>query len=153
MTGTITATSLNLRGAPTTNGPIIVALRSGTSVTILQQDGDWLRVSTAAGVGFLFAQFVKTNASAATGAPSSALAPPTAVPPRDDGTIRTDDEHAFTPDGLIFAYRSPSGFHTSGATSLSTYLTTAGAAVAAMPASKLRVVQAVSLNEGNLEAI
>src|SRR5260221_10730998 len=147
MTGTITATSLNLRAAPTLNGPIVGVLRSGTSVTILQQDGAWLRVSAEAGVGFLSAQFVKPDASGAVSAPSAAVPPPTAVPPRDDGTIRTDDEHAFTPDGLVFAYRSPRGFHTSGATSLSKYLAAAGTAIVGMPVSKLRVVQAVSLNE------
>lgn len=157
MTGAVTATSLNLRGAPATNGPIIAVLRSGTSVTILQQAGDWLRVSTGAGVGFLSAQFVKVDsataaAAAAPAAPRRAVQEP-AVPPRDSGAIRVDDDHAFTPDGLIFAYRSRRGFHASGAASLSIYLAGAGVAVAAMPPSKLRVVQAVSLNEGNLEAI
>jgi hypothetical protein len=157
MTGTVTATSLNLRGAPATSGPIIAVLRSGTSVTILQQAGDWLRVSTGAEVGFLSAQFVKVDSAtaaavAARAAPLVAVQQP-AVPPRDNGAIRADGHHAFTPDGLVFAYRSPRGFHTSGATSLGTYLAAPGATVNAMPPSKLRVAQAVSLNEGNLEAI
>jgi len=157
MTGIVTATSLNLRSKPTIESLPIAVLRSGTSVTILQQDADWFRVSTGAGIGFLSAEFVKldpatADAAAAPAVPLAAVQP-SAMPPRDDGTITTDDDHAFAPDGLIFAYRSPRGFHTSGATSLNTYLATAGASVAAMPPSKLRVVQAVSLNEGNLEAI
>ena len=78
---------------------------------------------------------------------------PARVPPRDSGVIRADVDHAFTPDGSIFAFRNPRGFHTSGLTSLGAYLAAAGTALAAWPSSKLRVVQAVSLNEGNLEAI
>jgi hypothetical protein len=153
MTGTVTATSLNLRGAPTTNGPIVAVLRSGTSVTILEQAGDWLQVSTGAGIGFLSAQFVKPDSAAAPVAPPPALLPQAAVPPRDDGTIRTDDDHAFAPDGSKFALKHREGFATIGTTTISTFLASAGASVAAIPPSKLRVAQAVSLNEGRLEAI
>ena len=103
-------------------------------------------------MGFLSAEFVKPDSAAAPVAPPSAVTP-SAVPQRDDGTIRTDDDHAFAPDGSKFALKHREGFATIGTTTISAFLASASASVAAIPPSKLRVVQAVSLNEGRLEAI
>ena len=150
MTGTVIATSLNLRSAP--NGSIISVLRLGTSVAILGQAGDWLQVSTGVGMGFLSAEFVKPDSAAALVAPLPSVPLP-AVPQRDDGTIRTDDDHAFAPDGSKFALKHREGFATIGTTTITAFLGSASASVAAIPPSKVRVVQAVSLNEGRLEAI
>jgi hypothetical protein len=139
MTGTVTATSLNLRAAPAANGPIIGVLRSGASVTILKQDDDWLQASTGAGVGFLSAQYVKLESATAAAAASPAApaqgVPERAVPPRDDGVITSDDDHAFAPDGSKFALKHREGFATLGATTISAFLSSAAALVAAIPPS------------------
>jgi len=151
MTGTVTATSLNLRDAPATNGSIVAMLRLGASVTILKQTGDWFQVSAGARVGYVSAQFVKTESVAAPAPPPAA--PQQGIPPRDNGAIRTDEEHAFAPDGSKFALRHREGFVTLGTTTISAFLASAATSMAAIPQSKLRVVQVVSLNEGRLEAI
>ena len=158
--GQVTATSLNLRGGP--NGTVLGFLVKGTAVDILGSDGKWLRVSTLEQpprIGWVSGKFV------AQGAPSSPLQPsplvpqpsaaiPSSVPPAEDAThkVTVVGKKAIGPDGHAFATRSKGGFFTLGKTSLRAWLD-AGSFPPVASASIVRVVRAVSLNEGRLEAI
>ncbi len=143
--GIVTATSLNLRSAP--NGSVITALRFGSRVTILSRSNGWLSVSSAEGVGFVASHYVKLDEVA------SPTLLPSAVPPRDDGAIRSDDDHAYAPDGSRFATKHGAGFVVIGTTSLDSFVSSVGEQFSAVPASLLRVMQSVSNNEGKLEAV
>jgi hypothetical protein len=140
-TGTVNATSLNLRAAP--DGAVLAALPFGARLTITNDAGDWLEVSAGARTGFVASRYV-TRAGAA-------AAP--VVPPRDNGQIQDDGNYAYTPLGQRFATKCGPGFRTSGTTSMASFVTAAGARFAALAPSLLRVMRAVSANEGNLEAI
>jgi hypothetical protein len=144
--GRVTATSLNLRDAP--NGAMIGALGKGDSVTILETREGWLRVSTAGAagtrLGWVSGEFVATIGASA----------PIPVPPADDEAHRVTVAagKAIGPDGSSFAVAHGGGFATLGVTTLDGWLA-GGAAPPDLAPSVVRVVRAVSTNEGRLEAI
>jgi hypothetical protein len=55
--GTVT-THLNLRSGPGTEFPILALLDPQTSVTVVEQQGDWLKVETPKGNGFASKRFI-----------------------------------------------------------------------------------------------
>src|SRR3712207_1723957 len=58
-TGTVTATELRLRSAPTTSADnVITKLPRGTKLQILEDQGDWLKVSAKGKTGFVSEAFV-----------------------------------------------------------------------------------------------
>ncbi len=64
-TGTVTATTLNLRSGASTDSQLIVTLNQGASLTILKAEGSWYNVKTAAGTtGWVSAEYVSTTAAA-----------------------------------------------------------------------------------------
>lgn len=64
-TGTITATSLNLRSGPSTSKAVVVTLKQGTKLTITDTSGSWYKVKTPAGtVGWVSSTYVSTGTSA-----------------------------------------------------------------------------------------
>lgn len=65
-TGTITATTLNLRDSASTDGGVIVTLNQGAALTILKAEGNWYQVKTSAGTtGWVSSNYVATSGSAA----------------------------------------------------------------------------------------
>lgn len=99
---------------------------------------------------------------AAAPAPSALVAPapaavPTAVamPPVEDPAHapRLDGKTALTPDGRDFAVRSRGGYFTIGETSLAAWLDQLNGPPEAASPSVVRVVRAMCVNEGRLEAI
>ncbi|MFN2597439.1 MAG: SH3 domain-containing protein [Pyrinomonadaceae bacterium] len=185
-TGTTTATQLNFRSSPDGSANNLIGkLPKGTRVEILEDRGDWLRVSANGREGFVSEGFVARDeeepepdddatvgagADLSAGAPNAAAAgdaasQPTAGQPAASssslkpgpapapGSCKFVGNKAVTPDGKPFATRFKLGVFTNGMTSI-------GAFVAAHPGlfpdvspSRLRVMQAVSVNEGKLEAI
>jgi len=149
--GTVTATSLNLRDAP--EGAIVGMLENGASVSVLDTQGGWLRVSTTIDgqprFGWVSAQFVRVAS-----APAPAAAGASAVPPADDAAhpVTVQDGKAIGPDGQIFAHSFKLGFFTLGSTLLVDWLAANPTPVGISP-SMVSTVRATSLNEGKLEAI
>lgn len=65
-TGTITATTLNLRSGASTDSGIIVTLNQGAVLTILKSEGNWYQVKTSAGtIGWVSSEYVGTTAAKA----------------------------------------------------------------------------------------
>ncbi len=140
--GRVTATSLNLRDAP--DGAVIGQLRNGDSLAIIETKDDWLSVSAAIDgatkLGWVSAKFVDIIASG----------PP---PADDDATpVTVVAGKAIGPDGRSFASVHDGGFFTLGVTTVDSWLVSNPAGLALAP-SLIRVVRAVSRNEGRLEAI
>jgi hypothetical protein len=140
--GRVTATSLNLRDAP--NGAVIGQLRNGNSLAIIETKDDWLSVSAivdgATKLGWVNAKFVDIIDSG----------PP---PADDDATpVTVVAGKAIGPDGRSFASVHQGGFFTLGVTTVDNWLAGNPAGLSLAP-SLIRVVRAVSRNEGRLEAI
>jgi hypothetical protein len=104
-------------------------------------------------------------------APLAPIAPIDTTPPVSPGAAPTsgasdlppvdDDAHpatvqngkALTPDGAVFARVSGPGFYTSGVTSLARWLASLDAPPPGLSDSVIRVVRAMCVNEGGLEAV
>lgn len=142
MTFRVTASSLNVRDAP--NGNVVGTLTQGAEVEIQAQQDGWAQVTPdAAGAGgWVAAQYL---------AQAGAGGMPQADSPQNLVTVAGGD--AVGPDGQVFAHSHALGFYTTGLTSLADWLQTPDGAGATVSPSRVRVVRAVSANEGNLEAI
>jgi hypothetical protein len=86
---------------------------------------------------------------AARGTPAAPAMP--VAPAR--AAVRFDGDHALTPDGVRFAKRFRLGVFTSGSTSIAQFVQSHRASFPGIAPSLLRVLEAVSANEGNLEAV
>ena len=142
MTFRVTATSLNLRDGP--NGAVIGALTQGAEVEVQAREDSWAQIVPNAGGagGWVAAQYL---------AEEGAGGMPQADSPQSPVTVAGGA--ALGPDGQVFAHGHALGFYTTGLTSLADWLQTPDGAGAAVSPSRVRVVRAVSANEGNLEAI
>jgi hypothetical protein len=89
------------------------------------------------------------RAATAPGAPARPAAPaaPAAAP------VRLDGDHVLTPDGVRFAKRFRLGVFTTGSTTIAQFVQSHRASFPGIAPSLLRVMEAVSANEGNLEAV
>lgn len=180
-TGTVTATELRLRSTPTTStsNNIITALPRGTRLEILEDRGDWLKVTANGRTGFVSEGFVSRDEerppaddqpSASSGQPSaappatsdrpasaqpasSASQPLRAGPDPAPGSCRLVGNNALTPDGRVFGKKFRLGIFNSGRTSIGEFVAAHRDFFPDIAPSRLRVMEAVSTNEGMLEAI
>lgn len=62
--GTVNTNALRLRSEPSTTSPTLAYLNTGAQVDILEDLGDWYKVSYKDSTGYLFASYVSSSASA-----------------------------------------------------------------------------------------
>jgi hypothetical protein len=152
-TATVTASNLNLRKEP--NGTVLVELPRGTVVEVIGDHGEWVQVSLN---GFVSARYLRHEADAT---PSRARPPadlatvaasalPADAGPRD---IVVDGDSVFGPGGVRFGRLHGKGLYEIGTTTIADYIASARGSLSQLPASLLRVMEAVSANEGRLEAV
>lgn len=147
-TGRVTAQSgLNFRRTP--GGQIIGVIPFETEVKILEAQEGWLNVRFGDQTGFVSADFIipaGTTTVSVTG---------------NNNGFRLVGNNAVAPDGTVFA-RRPSkpkyrkhrfGVFQYGATTISDFVSRNAFMFSGVAPSLLRVMDAVSANEGNLEAI
>ena len=139
--GTVTASSLNLRSSP--GGDVIAQLQQGSSVDIIEDQGEWLKVSANGQEGFASAKYIQRGDSS-TPSPKSTSS---------GGQFRFVGNSAVAPDGTKFATKFKLGVYNYGTTSIGDFVSAKPDRFAAVSPSRLRVMQAVSANEGKLEAI
>jgi hypothetical protein len=148
----VTGQGLRLRAAP--GGEVIASLPKGARVEAFETAAGWTRIELAdqgqVRRGWVSAQFL-AQAVAPPAAP--AFIPP-APPMADDETHRVSvvGDQAIAPDGRAFARKFKAGFYTLGRTALADWLADTPPPADLSP-SVVRVVRAVSLNEGRLEAV
>jgi hypothetical protein len=147
-TGTVIPKGLNLRETP--GGTILKVLSKGTIVEILEAQNGVLKVDASGEVGFVAAEFIQQDA--ATGAGGTAAADTTAAV-MGGGGFRFVGTKAVAPDGTVFGKQFKKGIFNVGATSIGAFVAANPAAFTGISSSRLRVMAAVSANEGNLEAI
>ncbi len=133
-------TSLNLRQSP--GGPIIDSLGNGTRLTILESANGWHKVEapTPQGnrTGFVSADFVVVDEAT----------PETPAP-----GFRFVGKEAVAPDGTAFARKFRLGVFNNGTTTMREFVAANRDLFPGVAPSLLRVMEAVSANEGRLEAI
>jgi hypothetical protein len=140
-TGTVTASRLNLRSAP--DGDVIGTIPSGATLQIIGERGDWLDVEFEGKRGVVSARFVSRAApQAPQPIPAAAKA----------GEVRIVGGNVLGPGDITFARTFKLGVFTSGKTTLSDFLAGEPTFDTVSP-SLVRVMNAVSANEGRLEAI
>ena len=136
-TGSVAASGLNLRESP--GGPIIRVLARGTQVAILETKDGWLKVSEGGQTGFVSARFVEIATDSVAASPSTGF--------------RFAGKDALAPDGTVFARKFKKGVFNFGRTSIGRFIRDNPAAYPHLAPSLIRVMEAVSANEGKLEAI
>jgi hypothetical protein len=148
----VTGSGLRLRAAP--GGEVIASLSKGAHVEAFETAGGWTRIEVAdqgqVRRGWVSAQFL----AQAVAPPAAPAFTPPAPPMADDETHRVTvvGDQAIAPDGRAFARKFKAGFYTLGKTPLADWLADTPAPGDLSP-SVVRVVRAVSLNEGRLEAV
>lgn len=66
-TGTVCASSLNMRDRPSTNGKILKRLGNGNKVTILGTSGSWYKVKSGGTTGYVSKAYISRNGKTADG--------------------------------------------------------------------------------------
>jgi len=140
--GTVNASLLNLRAGP--GGRIVDVLPRDTVVTVLGAEGNWLQVEARGIIGYVSSKYITISKQV------------TLPPPEDRSTItafRFEDDLALAPDGTRFAKRYKKGVFNYGQTSIAAFIEANRDRFATTSDSLLRVMSAVSENEGKYEAI
>lgn len=127
---------LNIRDKP--GGTKIGSLNKGAVIELLQLDAGWWKIRADGRTGFVAARYV-------TLIPETDVVKPGAI------TVRGTD--VIGPDGRVFAKTFRKGVYNVGRVSIQNYVTNHTDRFAHLSDSLLRVMQAVSANEGKLEAI
>lgn len=127
---------LNLRKTP--GGTKVGSLSKGTIVELLSLDEGWWKIRAGSQSGFVSARYV------------TAIPETTTV---KKGSIAVRGRDVIGPDGRVFATTFRKGVFNYGRMSIHKYVTDHANRFTDLSDSLLRVMQAVSANEGKLEAI
>mgnify|MGYP006072486071 CR=1 FL=1 len=127
---------LNLRDKP--GGLTIGSLSKGTVVALLDRDGSWWKIRAGRQSGFVAARYVSVILDTDTLKP---------------GAIVVRGRDVIGPDGRVFAKTFRRGVFNCGQMSIHDYVAKHSYRFTHLSDSLLRVMQAVSANEGKLEAI
>ncbi len=131
-TGTVIPSGLNLRRPA--GGTIIKVLPQNSLVEILEDQGEFLKVNAGGDLGFVKASLIKRT-------------------PPAGGGFHFQGDRAVAPDGTVFGKKFKLGIFNIGQTSIASFVQANPTAFPNISPSRLRVMQAVSANEGKLEAI
>jgi peptidoglycan hydrolase-like protein with peptidoglycan-binding domain len=126
-------------------GDGIVGPKTWSAIDVLKAKGvAAIQTSTDAGA-----------AQSATTTMAAAINGTKALPTADDAThvVKTDATRAFSPDGKVFARRRKLGFMNIGTTDVAALLRDDPAAANGVSASAVRAIDALTGNEGKIEAI
>ena len=144
--GVVRASRLNLRLTP--DGDIIKSLPKGTTVEILGDKREWLKVRVDEQEGFVSARYIQQA--------EKKIEQPTATSdtsPAASEAFRFIGKDAVGPGDIRFAKQFRRGVFNNGKTSIGEFVRRNQNRFTHVAPSQLRVMEAVSENEGNLEAI
>lgn len=141
-TGRVNVHLLNLRAEP--GGSVIGGFPEGTVVEVHSEEDGWLSVTGNGLSGYVKSEYVSLREG-------------NVIPPLENqeecAALRLAGNEAFTPDGKRFAKKFKEGFFGYGSTDIDSFVRNNRDRFAGTPDSLLRVLRAVSENEGKYEAI
>jgi|GEM_PF-932604 len=140
--GEITAGRLNLRDSP--NGHIMTVLTRGTLVEILSRKNGWTQICANRQTGYVSSSFIRP------GKVSTRRQTPAATMVTG---FKFDGKKAVAPDGTVFGKKFRKGIFNYGETAISDFLPQIDTETRNTLKSGLRVMDAVSENEGKFEAV
>jgi uncharacterized protein YraI len=140
--GEITAGRLNFRDTP--NGHILRTLIKGDVVEILGQESGWTQINSDGKTGYVSSKYIRAG---------KVKTRKTIVRLSSSIGFRFEEHKALAPDGTVFGKKFRRGIFNYGTTSISDFITAAADKLQAVPESNLRVMEAVSENEGKFEAV
>lgn len=142
--GEVTASALNLRSAP--NGHILGKLHRGDIVTIASEANGWMEVNTNTRQGYVSSQYIRPRLVHRQPTPARPASPP-------NESLHFDGDWAIGPDNKRFAKKFRKGIYSSGNTKIAEFIDSNRSEIDSISHSQLRLLEAVSENEGKLEAI
>lgn len=157
--GVVTASELNFRSSPDSSKKdnIIKKLSKGTSVQIIEDLGEWFKVAIGGQTGFVSSGFViKEQVKPPANSGGSGTTPtttPTPGPNPVTGIFKFVGNDAVAPDGTKYARKFKLGVFNNGTTSIGKFVKDNTELFTNLKPSNLRIMQAVSENEGKLEAV
>lgn len=140
--GSVTTARLNFRDAP--DGRVIGTLVLNDQVSILERYPGWLKVNALGKTGYVSASYIRQE-------PVSPIE--TARPRSDPGVFHYEGNKLFSDKGELIGRKHAKGIFNYGETSISDFLSKTTGELATLTASQIKVMQAVSENEGKFEAI
>jgi len=144
--GEVTASSLNLRDSP--NGHILIGLSRATRVTIISEAAGWMKVQVQGRQGYVSSRYINPTRIRRLDPPLSSLNKST-----ERLQFRFEGKKVISPDGDVFARKFRKGVFSSGKTSIQEFIQQQSGLDDSVGVSNVRLLQAVSENEGKLEAI
>ncbi|CAN7618405.1 hypothetical protein [Bosea sp. LjRoot237] len=133
-------------------GRTIATLRDGAEVTVLGGPASWVEVEAQGYRGVVSRRALRPVSEPAL-AQDSTEAPVSMPPPANPSDITVSGNKVLGPGGIRFGTLHKLGLYNYGATSLKMFFAQDPVAFPSLPGSVLRVMQAVSDNEGKIEAI
>jgi hypothetical protein len=140
-TGFVNVDFLNFRKEP--DGTVLDILAEGTALKILGISGEWLCVSVRGLTGYVKKEYVDIREP-------EKLPPP--VEPSTIAGFHFEGDSAAAPDGVHFGRRFKGGLFNNGQTGISDFINKNSTRFLDCSGSLLRVMAAVSQNEGKYEA-
>lgn len=70
-TGTVTASSLNIRASASTESDVVGVLREGDKVTIKDTSGSWYRITSNGKSGYVYKKYINVSSGSSSGSSSS----------------------------------------------------------------------------------
>jgi hypothetical protein len=140
--GEVTAGRLNFRDAP--NGHILKTLFNGDVVEILGQESGWTHINSNGTIGYVGSKYIRTG---------KVKTKKDIVRLESSGDFFFEENKAVAPDGTVFGKKFRKGIFNYGKTSIGEFIRDTTDRLQSIPGSKLRVMAAVSENEGKFEAV
>lgn len=141
-TGFVNVDLLNFREEP--GGSVLDILTSGTALKLIEIKGEWLRIAAKGLTGYVKREYVDIKK------------PEILPPPVERSTVagfHFAGDSAVAPDGIHFAKRHKGGLYNNGQTGISDFINKNYLRFPDCSDALLRVMAAVSQNEGKYEAV
>jgi hypothetical protein len=149
--GLVTAKQAILRDRP--GGAQLARLPRGTLVDVKGGPGAWAEVIADGETGVLSRRSFRPDGTATAGARRTPATRSAVTPAAGPGDVKVDGTNVVGPSGLVFGKLYKLGLYNYGRTALDAFFAEDPGAFPGLTQSLQRVMRAVSVNEGKIEAI
>ena len=90
-TGTVTASSLNMRKSANSDSKVVAVLKKGATVTIKDTSGSWYKVTSGGKTGYVYKKYIKVGSSSSSSSSSKSSSSSSKSSSSSDGTCAPGD--------------------------------------------------------------